>query len=256
MKSPCYEWNLQVSFGLTRSCVNRYINNGIEILLSLLLVHPSSRVKWPTVEKMEECSQLIYKKKPEIGDTKIFGFVDGFRLEIKNFNDSILQESFYQFHAAKACVANIVVFTPDGCCCYYCINLPGSWHDSKCSLGLYEKLKDEKKTPSPYKLVADSGFRSLGGKIIITKKIKRTEEEQAVCSIRQSIEQSINTIVSNWPRLRLVLGTNTKKNKNLIELAILLSNFKTRIEGVNQVFSYFESRIPQIIDLYNRMSDE
>ena len=92
-------------------------------------------------------------------------------------------------------------------------------------------------------------IQAKDGKLIITKKEKTTDEQKAACSIRQSAEHSNHSIISNWPRLELRLGTNTLKNKYLITNAIFLTNFKVRADGVGHVFTYFNNGLPQICDL-------
>ena len=118
-----------------------------------------SKVFWPSAIKMEEYSQLIIKKKSALRNQKIFGFVDGFRLRIKSFSDPAEQNAYYQFHEKGTVVGNIVVYAPDGCCIWYCINMPGSWHDSKIAWDLYDTLLDTNQTAAQYKLVAYSGKR-------------------------------------------------------------------------------------------------
>jgi len=159
MRNPCYEHNIQMIFGATRSATNRYINFGLVLLYNILKSHPMSKVFWPSAIKMEEYSQLIIKKKSALRNQKIFGFVDGFRLRIKSFSDPAEQNAYYQFHEKGTVVGNIVVYAPDGCCIWYCINMPGSWHDSKIAWDLYDTLLDTNQTAAQYKLVADSGFR-------------------------------------------------------------------------------------------------
>lgn len=239
MKGLCFEWNISFIFGVTPSAVNRYINIGILLLLRILRFHPSSRVRWPSPDEMEKFYLLLREKKPELGETKIFGFVDGFKLRMDNPVACFAHnaDAFYSGHKKFYCVSNIVVYTPDGGCCFYSINYPGSWHDSRCSSTLYDKLKNNTKTPQPYKIVGDQGFGNCDGRIIITKERKTDDSELAFGSIRQYIEHSINTIVTSWPRLRVVLGDNTEKNTALIELAIHLVNYKARVEGVNQVLT-------------------
>ena len=116
--------------------------------------------------------------------------MDGFRLKIKSFSDPAEQNAYYQFHEEGTVVGIIVVYASDGCGIWYCINMPGSWHDSKIAWDLYDTLLDTNQTAAQYKLVADSGFRSKDGKLIITKKEKTTDEQTAACSIRQSAEHS------------------------------------------------------------------
>ena len=116
MRSPCYEHNISMTFGTTRSATNRYINAGLRLLRTLMSTHPSSRVLWPTPVEMAAHAEAIARKKPVLRNTGLFGFVDGFRLSIKNFKCEVDQNAYYNYHEKETCVGNIVVFTPDGCC--------------------------------------------------------------------------------------------------------------------------------------------
>lgn len=252
MRNPCHEQMIQLMFGITRSAANRYINQALRMLNDTLSNHSKSRVSWPSEFDMERFAGLIAKKKECLRPFHVFGFVDGIRLLMGNFSDPAKQNAYYQFHEKSACVGNVVAFGPDGCCFWYHVNAPGSWHDSKIAEKLYVKLQNQHRTPARFRLVADSGFRSLGGKLLITRKEKTTEEQKAICSIRQSAEHSNNTIKSNWRRLELRLGTNLLKNKLIIQLAIFLTNFKVRVDGVGQVATYYSSDIPQIQDLLGK----
>jgi len=103
MRSPCYEHNISMTFGTTRSATNRYINAGLRLLRTLMSTHPSSRVLWPTPVEMAAHAEAIARKKPVLRNTGLFGFVDGFRLSIKNFKCEVDQNAYYNYHEGNLC---------------------------------------------------------------------------------------------------------------------------------------------------------
>lgn len=83
------------------------------------------------------------------------------------------------------------------------INAPGSWHDAKVALDIYEMLMDN--TPPGYRLIADTAFPSLGEgenqKILkplkagdrlpgltYHEKLEKIQESHAITSAHQAVE--------------------------------------------------------------------
>jgi hypothetical protein len=215
----------------------------MEILIEILRTDRFGAVRWPNAEEMLRYSDMITRIFPNV--LHCFGFVDGFRLFIQDFSIPAEQNAYYN-QKYLSNVANLIVSAPDGTIIYYAINFPGSWHDSAVSKSLYDRLSDPDRTPNPFRIIADQAFRSLGGKILKTKKVNKSAEEREACSARQAIEWGVRTVRANWPRLTNFLSTNTDKNRKLILLSILLSNFKTRFVGVSQTRTFFESKFRAI----------
>jgi hypothetical protein len=243
MKTSGHQFEIQAVFGLTKSPVSRYISKGLEILCEILHKDSYSIVKWPNHSQKLLFARMIAQKRPILNDSGIWGFVDGFRMPMDKFGDSDEQNAYYNLKYSHN-VGNIIVGTPDGCICWAALNLPGSWHDSKMSGNLYEKLKKDQPNGCDFKIAADTAFRSLGGRIVRTKKWNRSLRHKAIAGIRVAAEWNVRTIAGTWRRLKKNLGVNYTRNALILRLAIYLTNFRSRFDRVGQTKSWFEQNNP------------
>lgn len=232
MRTQGTQYQLQQVFGYGACCVSTNINIGIKLLSQMLFLDSYSKIVWPTEEEMELYSILLNNRYPALND-KVFGFVDGFRLRIINFNNELQQNAYYN-RKYLSNVANVIVVVPTGVVVYATINYPGSWHDSRIAKKLYNQLNQHH---NGYKLITDQGFYESNSNKILSSK----SGIEAVTSIRQSVEWGIHAIKASWRRLHHELTTDTNRNKNLILLAILLNNFKSRFDRINQINTVFNS---------------
>ena len=110
---------------------------------------------------MEVFSAMVAARQPLLPGC--FAFVDGLCLPMQQPPSAEKQNAYYNsWKSAKTgvCVSNVLCFTPDGCIAWASMNCPGSWHDSACSSGLFEKLRTQ--TPDPFFIVGDSAFPNKG----------------------------------------------------------------------------------------------
>lgn len=56
-------------------------------------------------------------------------------------------------------VSSVILFTFDGRICWARCNCPGSWHDSRIAVHLYNKLRN---LPAGFRTVADTAFPNTG----------------------------------------------------------------------------------------------
>ncbi len=239
MRSRGQQYTLQAMFNISAAAVSRYLHSGMEILIDILRTDTFGCIRWPRPSEMLRYSKMIEERFPHLPNC--FGFVDGFRLFIQDFSVPNEQNAYYN-QKYLSNVANLLVSAPDGTIIFYSTNYPGSWHDSAVAKDLYDRLQNPAKTPDPYRIIADQAFRSLNGKILKTQKINVSDVQIEACSARQAIEWGVRTVRANWPRLQNFLSTDREKNRKLILLSLLLTNFKTRWVGINQTRTFFESR--------------
>ncbi len=240
MRTTGQQFQLQQIFGYSAASVSRNLHIGMKILLDILPSDPYARVSWPSQCEMKEFADIIHEREPALRYSFI-GFIDGFRLNIRNFNDFATQNGYYN-GKYNSCVANLICFTPDGCVCWYKVNCPGSWGDGKLAAIFYRMVKNDEYLPPPYMILADQGFATIPGKIFCTRtRHPDILQKNAATSIRQAVEWGIGTIEHSWPRLQMPLRVDTKYNASLITLAIYLHNFKTRFTGINQTRTVFYS---------------
>jgi hypothetical protein len=149
-------------------------------------------------------------------------------------------------------VTNVLVFTPDGCICWAATNRPGSWHDARVVLPLYEQLHTQ--TPEGYKLVADAAFQAWMDKVITPLKKNQfssnpiqaalqLRQHHRVVSVRQPAEWGMRALQASFQRLTVPLtASNFEYNSVLITCCLYLYNFRTRrVPGFNQIKTVFSS---------------
>ncbi len=190
---------------------------------------------------MKSSAELIGRKHPILSEDNFYGFVDGFRLRTTTPEDNVEQEIRYNGAKKFHCVGAVMVMDPNGMIIYCSLNAPGSWHDSKICNRLYKRILNPRLTPPGYKIAGDQGFKDCGGQIYITKKVNGTPKERAVCTIRQAIEWGVNTLHTNWPRIGMEMNTDLRTSKEIVLLCVLLTNFRTKNERINQIYTYFHS---------------
>jgi hypothetical protein len=155
----------------------------------------------------------------------------------------------FLFHSVRSklirCVGTIIAAN---------LNAPGSWHDSRVALPIYEKLRS--RTPQPFYLVADTAFPrgtvQIDGKIRTPIKtgqqIRGTpaqiEEKLAfdreLLSYRQTAEWGMRSLQGAFGRLRIPLEIGQQENRgDLLETCVRLNNLRARCVGLNQIRSVY-----------------
>jgi DDE superfamily endonuclease len=243
LKTTGHQFEIQIVFGLTRSPLSSYISTGLEVLVDVLYKDPYCIIKWPTDAQKDLFARTIAQKRPILAGTGIWGFLDGFRLPMEKFGDAGEENGYYSFKYSHN-MGNVIVGTPDGCVCWAALNLPGSWHDSKIAGTMYDKIKKDQPRGNRFKLLADTAFKNLGGRIVRTQKWNRNPESKAHAGIRVAAEWNVRTINGTWRRVKKKLGVNYKRNGLIIRLAVYLTNFRARFESIGQTRTWFEENNP------------
>ena len=130
------------------------------------------------------------------------------------------------------------------------LNAPGSWHDSRIALPIYEKLQT--RTPDGFYLVADTAFprgtAQIEGKIRAPIKtgarLRGTEAEieeqiafdRQLLSYRQTAEWGMRCLQGSFGRLRIPLDIGDDAGRaHLLEICMRLHNLRAERVGHNQI---------------------
>ncbi|KDN40849.1 hypothetical protein RSAG8_07867, partial [Rhizoctonia solani AG-8 WAC10335] len=267
------ECGLQVIFAIIPSTVSRYVNFAMEIMLEMLRRIPQARIEWPDEQLMQKYSDVITNRHDDAEYLDgAFGFMDGLNLPVQtSFIDPKLQEAYFNGWLHAHVVGNVLVFAPDGTIIAARINTPGSWHDSRIALPIYDQLRGN--TPEGFFLIADSAFPKLtiGEGNNLDQKIKVplkagakvrgtaeyidqvTQESAEVTSVRQAVEWGMRAIKGCFSRLYVPMDiNNSEKRATLIETCFRLHNVRTRLVGINQITTVYVGALPNVRG-HNRM---
>ncbi|KAG8726441.1 hypothetical protein FRC11_000128 [Ceratobasidium sp. 423] len=255
-------------------------------MLEILRKIPEGRIEWPDEQLMAQYSNVITNKHSNAEYLNgAFGFMDGLNLPIETSGINHVQEAFFNGWLHAHVAGNVIVFAPDGTIIAARINTPGSWHDSRIALPIYNFLREQ--TPTGYYLIADSAFPQLtimykarelcrvedenrvreeevevekeDKKIKVPIKAGTTlrgsaeqidaqmQESSEVTSARQAVEWGMRAIQGSFSCLYVPMDINqTEKHAILIETCLRLHNVRTRRVGRNQITSVYIGALPEV----------
>ncbi len=252
--------------GTTRRTVDTYVRFGMGVLLAELKVDDRSKVRTPTIDEMEGFSDAISRKYPTLRGC--FGFVDGMCIRVVRGMDDDIQAAYYNGYKKAHVINNVLAFTPDGCCFWYSVNAPGTVADvtifNRSNLARY--LRHILPPDTHFFIAADAGFQvfvdtrerihdEFSGTTVnpymvgpLRRRPKKNELQpqsdfereffDELGSARVSIEWANGVVKNTFGRLYGVLPHNFMR-RDLIELALHLVNFKSRLEGDNELYKVF-----------------
>ena len=265
--------SLHATYGISRSRCYQLLTLGHQKLLQTLRRHPLAQVLWPAADQIKEYAlQILNKGKRFFGQQSFktrwprflrcipFAWVDGSVFSIPKPYHFLKQARWYSGKHKLHCCNNIFVFAPDGLIIYYKINSPGSFHDLKVSSVLINDcLKDPTMTPRGYGIFGDVGFRkaSIQRNILTILKQndsfwKRTDNmrerawekrtEKWIFTHRMAVEWAFAGLKATFRRLSATLPANSTKRAELLELCVLLHNYRLRSSPsyCNQIRSVYE----------------
>ena len=133
------------------------------------------------------------------------------------------------------------------------LNAPGSWHDSRVALPVYERLLHN--TPEGSYLVADTAFpcgtSRVSGKIkaplkqgdhLSSNLLLRTEQlafDRQLLSYRQTAEWGMRALQGAFGRLRVPLDVDADHRFLLLRVIVWAHNLRTTRVGINQICSVY-----------------
>jgi hypothetical protein len=239
-----------VMFGIPEGTRSKYWKFGLECLHRALQSMPEAAIAWPTTEKIEEFGARIASRVPSLG--RAFGVVDGSLFAIPRPAGSAVQRLFYSGHKAKHAIRCVFVFAPDGTMIWFSTNYPGSWHDSHCAEigGLYRELREN--VPAGRYVLADSGFRRVGGRILTTfdnrSRMGRPFDVSATLQLattiiaraRVMVEWSIGGLKNTFRILAGKLPGAVAERSRVLETSFMMWNYRVRTTNISEVAKVFD----------------
>lgn len=245
--------DLCLVFGIIKSTVCEWFHYGLEVINKVVKEIPEGKVKWPSVQEMQESNQLLMDTR-EHGHLLrgVFAVVDGGRMPCADYTDPNIQNAYYEGYTCCVEITNLFVYNFKGEIIHAGLNYPGSWHDS--ILAFRSGLVNPKLhiwTPCGFAILADSAFQFYGldGKIVRARKFSENQDlpvsaemeeidrimQQIMPSERQSAEWGIGCIKRAFGFLNLPMSHDSMKRRNVLTACVRLLNIRTRLVGLSQI---------------------
>ncbi|KAJ7735880.1 hypothetical protein DFH07DRAFT_870725 [Mycena maculata] len=149
LNSTMREISLQQVFASIPSTISQYITFGLKLLLQTLHQMPECSIRWPKNEEFSEYNQLIIACHPLL--TCAFVSLDRLNLGCQTSDDEEIENATYNGWLCEHYVGSVLAFSPKGNIIAAKLNAPGSWHDSRITQDIYEKLRT--RTPDGFYLM-------------------------------------------------------------------------------------------------------
>ena len=146
---------------MTASNILKWLHFLKRVLLLAFLQKEEAKIKMPTIQQVRIFKEVIRAKYPSL--VHYWGALDGVKIGIQMPSDDMKQSHFYNGWTHYHYVANLFLFTPDGCICAAYVNSPGTTHDSTMASmsKIYHKIDDMYDLMDGMaKVVVDSAFAS------------------------------------------------------------------------------------------------
>ena len=240
---------LQVIFGLTPGQLSLWLRFSRRLLVKVLRDDPLAKVTVPTDLEIRSFEAAIAAKYPAL--TNCWGAMDGLKLRLERASDQRVQNMFYNGWTHDHYVSNLFLFSPDGKirACY--INAPGTFHDSTmANMSMVYTLVDDIYLRIGSKIVVDSAFASDGRPSLYKSHQNNFDQRgnqrqnpllhRQATSVRQLSEWGMRGLQGLFPRLKDRLQYEERGERRIIlEMVVLLFNFRTSTVGLNQIQSTF-----------------
>jgi hypothetical protein len=234
-------------FGMTHTPLSLWLRFSRRILRYLLFEHGAARIIMPSIEKVQQYQMNIVAKYPALQD--VYCFADGLKIDLQSTSNFVAQAIHYNGWTHGHYITNIFIFVPDGTLIGAAVNYPGSFHDSTvCTMGgLYDRLQ-EMYDLCGGKCVMDSAFTSRDKPYVIKSSRDPfdapTAQEAAgyiqATQLRQSAEWGMRALKGSFPRLTVpIVYEELGERKIIIEVAVLLYNWRANTVGLNQIRTTF-----------------
>ena len=242
------------NFGLIYSVCQKYLDFGVRILTPVLREDVSAAIFWDltNIDYLEACAERFNSYEPHIrmqNGKKVVGVLDGLRIRIGSTDG----ETNYSGEKKAYLRKYLLLFDPFGKIVAAVWNIHGTCHESNAALygGLYDLINQ---LPEEYCVLADSAYRGWIDNSKILRVLKSSEylppdmtaeelreREAAITRCRQSVEWGNNCFKQHIRRLDNKLGYDDENNSELMELAILIYNFRLPYTDRNQVKRFFQN---------------
>jgi hypothetical protein len=228
-------------------------------MLPVLRRHRDSRVRFPNEIEMQRFAEMIKGRESSVND--VIGFMDGLALSTECTSEPITQNAYYNGYHADTFVSNVFAFGPDGKIFLACINFPGSWNDANVVAPILEDLATRL---NGRKICVDQGFPRSGpmsdvlvgplsqrqvDKLPSSSRADAVRMSNVYTSLRQTSEWGMRGIQATFSRLKAKVPSDSNKRHNVIEACVLLHNFRTERENINQIKEVFSADYEQYCNL-------
>jgi hypothetical protein len=252
--------HLALIFGVLPNTVTATIKKMARRLVLALQHQQAAKIKFPTVEEIQDLCEMVRHREPMIDD--VFAFLDGIALPIQCSPDENVQNAFYNGYYGDTMVNNIILFAPTGKIIYAVFNCPGSWHDSTVAEPLKQLVLD---LDLIYKICVDQGFPRSGAfydRFVgpLSKRARRSlspilrkiilQLHNKYVSLRQSSEWGMRGLQGSFSRLKSRLTSDCRMRYLIIYSILLLSNFRIEYSGLNQIATVFNYHYEQYINIF------
>ena len=232
----------QLMFGAGPAVLSRSLTLGLEHLLLALRAMPETAISWPSINGQRRSSDAIdarYGPPPAIfrgarNLLRVFGFLDGLRLQVQQPSDVELQELWYNGYVKVTNCENFFVWAPSGKCISAVVNYPGTVNDYRASQLVFHDLRDGRKTLPGNVLVGDIAFASAAtNSIVATERYNppgvdyspwQSSYEKWRLVIRKGAEWGMRTLQALWPRITVPMSPDIEWNTKLLETVVRLTN--------------------------------
>jgi hypothetical protein len=243
---------LQMIFGMSQTCVSKYIQFGSRLLVQVLQRLEEAKVKIPSINYVEQMKVLVRRRHPLL--ESVWCTMDGLKLMIETSSNEDEQNNFYNGWTSDHYVNAVLVFCPDGTIRVSCYNVPGSVHDSTIAEigGIYNKL-EHIFSICQGQCTVDSAFARKNHPFLIKsgkKNVELDRRERAIrreaTSMRQSAEWGMRCFQSSFPRVKDRIRWEVYgARKHMIKMMVLLYNFRTNMVGINQILNVYKPHLDE-----------
>jgi hypothetical protein len=258
--------HLCLIFGITPLVCSRGINRMLKKIVCALTDHPFAQVKFPDGDKMREYAAMVEVREPFVND--IIGFMDGVSFSTECTDELVEQNLMYCGYDCNTMVNNVFAYGPDGKVYFAAINFTGSWADGSLMARFLHKMK---RKIGNYKICVDQGFPQSGtahGTFVgpITKRAaRRLHHDVPDYLLRISNMHTYLWQASEWGMcvmqgtflcIKKRLPSDHALQRLVIEVIVLVHNFRTDYIGYNQIRTIFEPEYVRIKNLqgYDRIA--
>jgi hypothetical protein len=136
-------------------------------------------------------------------------------------------------------------------CFFVVINFPGSWADGALTARFFPVLK---RKIGDYKICVDQGFPRSGdayGTLVgpVCRRAARHLHRNAHTSLRQASEWGMRGLQRTFPRWKKRLPSVHYQRWLIIEVIVLVHNYRTEMVGFNQINTVFDTEYVRIQNL-------
>ncbi|SJK97335.1 uncharacterized protein ARMOST_00587 [Armillaria ostoyae] len=248
LNSTVSDTSLMEIFTLIPSTIHCYVCFALSLLLTTLHSMSAAKIQWLLGEEFQKHNDLILKQHPLLQGA--FGTMDRLNLPVQESHDTEIENATFNGWLHDYFVSSVFTFGASGEIIACNLNAPGSWHDSRVTQPIYEKLRTE--TLEGYYLITDTAFPhdtdQIHGCIHAPMKkgtrlpgnaLERAEMlafDRQLLSLRQAAEWGNHALQGSFGRPYIPLQISYHDCRgDLLEICVCLYQLRTWLVGINQI---------------------